>query len=169
MATKKAEVTDTTVKFTLDTVLTHLTVGDFINALRTVFVQEQAQSVGQIAQVTKETIAQAVGELQSDLASRGVIKYDEDIGQAERLRQLMSRSAAAWDYKGNVTDFVAGLNAVGHQGTGQNALDRMVEASLNHYNTTLTDERIQKSRRIEQADASTQAKDKSVLDSMNES
>lgn len=158
---------ETDVTLNLESLVSQLTISQLLTLLRTTFVQEQAQGVGQISTVVKDSIATAVGELQSDLASRGVIKYDEDIGFAERMRQIMSNQASSWGYKGNITDFLTGMGGVSNKGNLDQLFQQMVQGAVNHFNTTLTDERIAKSRRLENADSSTQAKDAEVLKMLN--
>jgi hypothetical protein len=124
--------------------LTDLTVGGMANMLSTLAAHIVAQTSQQASQQVSEQIAKAVGQLQSDLASRTIIKADTDVGMDERLRATGARENDAWGYKMNTTDFLIGTNNVAHQGVSQNQLNRMMEASVNHYSTILSDERIAK-------------------------
>lgn len=92
--------------------------------------QTQADQIS--AQVAKQ-IEQVVGSLQSDLASRMVVKDDIDVKADERFRATGARDDASWTYKTNVSDFLAGTNNVSNQGTLQNQMSRMIEASVNAY------------------------------------
>lgn len=124
--------------------LTDLTVGGMANMLSTLAANIVAQTTQQTSQQVSEQVAKAVGQLQSDLASRTIIKSDTDVGMDERIRATGARENDAWGYKMNTTDFLIGTNNVSHQGVNQNQLNRMMEASVNHYGTILADERIAK-------------------------
>lgn len=103
-----------------------------------------AELGSQLSQQMSQQISKAVGALQSDMASRFLSKDDIDIGMYERLRADGASDQAAWNYKRNTTDFLIGTNNVSDQSTKQNQLNRMVEMSINHYGTTLSDERVTK-------------------------
>lgn len=124
--------------------LVDLQVGDMANMLSTLAGNIVAQVTQQVSQQVSEQVAKAVGQLQSDLASRTIIKADTDIGMDERIRANGARDDAAWAYKTNVSDFLIGTNNIANQGTLQNQLARMIEGSINHYNTVLADERVSK-------------------------
>lgn len=132
--------------------LTSLTVADLAAMLATAASNTVAQTSQQVAQQTAQQIAdqlaRAVGQLQSDLASRTIVmnKADTDIGMDERIRSTGAGMDAAWQYKTNISDFLIGTQNIANQATNQNQLARMIEGSINHYNAVLSDERIAKDR-----------------------
>ncbi len=125
--------------------LVDLQVGDMANMMSTLAGNIVAQVTQQVSQQVSEQVSKAVGQLQSDLASRTIVKADTDVGMDERLRATGARENDAWGYKMNVSDFLIGTNNISNQATFQNQLARMIEGSINHYNTVLSDERVSKS------------------------
>lgn len=121
-----------------------LTVGTFLKAVADTVVSANASQSNQIAGQIAQQVDQTIGKLSSDLAGRTIIQSDVDVDNLERFRATAGRDHDAWAYKTNVTDFVIGTNAAANQGTMQTQVQRMVEASLNHYATTLADERVSK-------------------------
>ena len=69
-------------------------------------VQQAAIDSSQAVQTAKDT-AQTIGQLQSDFASRMVVKDDVDVKADERLRAQGADSNSAWAFKTNVYDFGA--------------------------------------------------------------
>lgn len=132
--------------------LSTLTVDQFVKALADTMVSANAaqsnQISSQLAQQVANQVSETIGKLQSDMATRTIssttTERHEDVDSTERMKANAGREDGLLGYKSNVTDFIIGTNAVANQQAVQSAVVRMIEGSLNHYNTMLSDERIQK-------------------------
>lgn len=151
-AKRKAVATPATNQTASGIALATLTVDQFVKAVAETVLSANAAQSNQISsqiaqQVSKqisEQISSSIGKTSSDLQSRAIVQSDVDVNSEERIRSSAAREDALIGYKSNVTDFLIGTDAVNTQRNSTSALSRMVEASVNHYATTLSDERIHK-------------------------